>query len=452
MSDSLELYRTIVGIVLGSHVHFHDIRCLVTFAWAIVGILLEKSVHLSKWGIQRSGETQAASKQRQFARWLKNNRIVPNEIYKPLAQTALLDLRGQKLYLALDGSSLWDEFVIVRLALVYRGRALPISWVVLQQKSTTVAFEKYKHILKEAATILPKGCSVILLADRGFDDNALFCAVRDLGWGFRIRLKKSILVQRLNKPSTNVGRLMPAKGGALFLHKVWITERWFGPVYLALAHAQTPNGYEEWAILSDDPTDLHTFDEYGLRFDIEMVFMQMTKTDMFAGGAGWENISDFDISVRDDYSIDEQFYQFSFLFKTGILQSRSDAAAKIIDRSRQTSQFTLPVHLLNKLLLLSFQPLVFTIQVCSTLLIFRQRDNTAQVSLGETIQLVLQSNLTTAQVFPLRLKLLRQPAASMSPLQSCSNDFRMGQDLTQVLPNQFVQFVSRDVTSRTALM
>jgi hypothetical protein len=273
MSDSLELYRTIVGIVLGSHVHFHDIRCLVTFAWAIVGILLEKSVHLSKWGIQRSGETQAASKQRQFARWLKNNRIVPNEIYKPLAQTALLDLRGQKLYLALDGSSLWDEFVIVRLALVYRGRALPISWVVLQQKSTTVAFEKYKHILKEAATILPKGCSVILLADRGFDDNALFCAVRDLGWGFRIRLKKSILVQRLNKPSTNVGRLMPAKGGALFLHKVWITERWFGPVYLALAHAQTPNGYEEWAILSDDPTDLHTFDEYGLRFDIEEDFL-----------------------------------------------------------------------------------------------------------------------------------------------------------------------------------
>jgi len=273
MSDSLELYSAILGIVMNSHVHFHDIRCLMTFAWAIVGILLEKSVHLSKWSILRSGDAQAASKQRQFARWLDNNRIVPGELYKPLAQTALSDLRGQKIYLALDGSSLWDEFVIVRLALIYRGRAIPISWVVLQQKSAMVAFEKYKHILKEAAAILPKSCPVILLADRGFDDNDLFCAVRDLGWGFRIRLKKSILVQRLNKPVTNVGRLMPAKGGALFLHKVWITERWFGPVYLALAHAQTPNGYQEWAILSDDPTDLHTFDEYGLRFDIEEDFL-----------------------------------------------------------------------------------------------------------------------------------------------------------------------------------
>jgi hypothetical protein len=66
---------------------------------------------------------------------------------------------------------------------------------------------------------------------------------------------------------------MPAKGKALFLHKVWITDRQFGPVHLALAHVQTRNGYEEWAILSDDPTDVHTFDEYGLRFDLEENFL-----------------------------------------------------------------------------------------------------------------------------------------------------------------------------------
>jgi hypothetical protein len=163
--------------------------------------------------------------------------------------------------------------VIVRIALVYRGRALPLSWIVLQQQSTMVAFEKYKQILKDAAVTLPKGCPVILLADRGFDDNDLFCAVRDLGWGFRIRLKKSLRVYRVSKPCLSVGRLMPAKGNALFLHKVWITDRRFGPVYLALAHVQTRNGFEEWAILSDDPTDLRTFDEYGLRFDLEENFL-----------------------------------------------------------------------------------------------------------------------------------------------------------------------------------
>jgi len=273
MSDSLTLYRTIIDMILNTRVHFHDFRCLITFAWAIVGVLLEKSVHLSKWGIHRTGRAKAASKQRQFVRWLKNAKIEPATIYRDLVKTVFAEWRNHKIYLALDSSSLWDEFVIVRIALVYRGRALPLSWIVLKQQSTMVAFEKYKQILKEAAAVLPKGCPVVLLADRGFDDNDLFCAARDLGWGFRIRLKKSLRVYRVSKPCLSVGRLMPAKGNALFLHKVWITDRRFGPVYLALAHVQTRNGFEEWAILSDDPTDLSTFDEYGLRFDLEENFL-----------------------------------------------------------------------------------------------------------------------------------------------------------------------------------
>ena len=99
---------------------------------------------------------------------------------------------------------------MVRVALVYRGRALPLSWVVLKQKSTMVAFANYKHILKAAAAILPPHCPVILLADRGFDDNDLFCAARDLGWGFRIRLKKSLNIQPL---SPGLDESVPGSGG-----------------------------------------------------------------------------------------------------------------------------------------------------------------------------------------------------------------------------------------------
>ena len=73
--DSLTLYRTILELVLSSQVHFHDKRCLVTFIWAMVGIIKEKCVHLSHWGNHRPGEVQAASKQRQFARWLSNAKI-----------------------------------------------------------------------------------------------------------------------------------------------------------------------------------------------------------------------------------------------------------------------------------------------------------------------------------------------------------------------------------------
>jgi hypothetical protein len=234
---------------------------------------MERCVHLSRWSNRRPGDVQSASKQRQFARWLANEKIKENVIYHALARKALASWAGEKIYLALDSSSLWDRFVIVRMALIYRGRALPLSWLVMAHASSSVAFEDYKHILKEAAAVLPAGCRVTLLADRGFDDNDLLCLARDLGWSFRIRLKRSLRVYRANKPSTKIGRLMPEKGKALFLHKVWLTDRFFGPVYLALAHAQTRNGYEEWAIVSDEPTDLHTFDEYGLRFDLEENFL-----------------------------------------------------------------------------------------------------------------------------------------------------------------------------------
>ena len=46
----------------------------------------------------------------------------------------------------------------------------------------------------------------------------------------------------------------------------WVAS--FGP-----CHVITPNGSEKWAIVSDEPVGRHTFDEYGLRFDIEENFM-----------------------------------------------------------------------------------------------------------------------------------------------------------------------------------
>jgi len=110
---------------------------------------MEKSVYVSKWGAHRFGEVQAASKQRQFMRCLKNSRIDRVVIYQRLVKSVFVGWGKHKIYLALDSSILWDEFVIVRVALVYRERALPLGWVVLKQKSTMVAFEKYAPIMKD---------------------------------------------------------------------------------------------------------------------------------------------------------------------------------------------------------------------------------------------------------------------------------------------------------------
>lgn len=273
MEDSLRLYRTILEFIWQSGLRLHDLRCLATYAWAITGILLSHTVHLGEWSTHRKTLVKAGSKERQFSRWLHNDKIQPSSIYRPLIKKVLLEWQGQCLYLALDSSVLWDRFVIIRLALVYRGRALPVSWTVMVSQSAMVKLADYQPILEEAAKVLPGNCRVILLADRGFVDQKLSCWLRDQGWNWRIRLKNSTWVHRADGRWMKIARLMPAKGQALFLHKVWLTKRSFGPIYLALAHIQTPDGYEKWAILSDEPTDLHTFDEFGLRFDIEENFL-----------------------------------------------------------------------------------------------------------------------------------------------------------------------------------
>ncbi|MBD2234276.1 hypothetical protein [Phormidium tenue] len=60
-----------------------------------------------------------------LSRWLHNNRLSVHRLYKPLIQAALADWGEDGLCLSLDTSLFWDEYCLIRLAVVYRGRALP---------------------------------------------------------------------------------------------------------------------------------------------------------------------------------------------------------------------------------------------------------------------------------------------------------------------------------------
>src|SRR2546430_17288311 len=60
-------------------------------------------------------------------------------------------------------------------------------------------------------------------------------------------------------------------GQALFWHHVAITKQRYGPVHLALGRPIDSKEY--WCVVSDEPTEAKTFEEYGLRFDIEENFL-----------------------------------------------------------------------------------------------------------------------------------------------------------------------------------
>ncbi len=166
---------------------------------------------------------------------------------------------------------LWGKYCLIRISVVYRGRAVPLVWKVLEHSSSSVSYQVYQGLLDKAAELLPIGCQVVFLADRGFADIDLMAHLKRLGWHYRIRIKGSFWVYRPGHQRRKVKNIPLACGQARFWHHVSITAQRFGPVHLALARPRS--GTECWFVISNEPTNLETFDEYGLRFDIEENFL-----------------------------------------------------------------------------------------------------------------------------------------------------------------------------------
>jgi hypothetical protein len=238
----------------------------------VVGLIEAQCVKLPAWVPFVQGRAQyAQSTQRRFRRWLGNRRIEVTPLYGPLIQQALQGWGKHTVYLALDTSLLWNQYCLIRLSVVYRGRAVPVVWEVIEHGSSSVTHTAYEALLGAVPSLLPAGVKVVFLADRGFADTALLAQLRRLGWHFRIRIKAPFSVVRPGQPVCKVEDFSLASGRALFLHKVAITAEQFGPVSLALARHTSTGEY--WYLVSDEPTTVRTFEEYGRRFEIEENFL-----------------------------------------------------------------------------------------------------------------------------------------------------------------------------------
>ena len=271
MENTPRLYDTLVH-VLSQQATWLDQRHLKTLAWMMVGLIQAGWISLTAWAPYVVSRAQyAQSTVRRFRRWLDNDKIDVLSLYGPFIQQAVAAWGEQALSVALDTSMLWNTSCLVRLSVIYRGRAVPLVWCVLQHGSAQVAFDVYRDLLERAALLLPRSCKVVFLADRGFADTELMAHLQRLGWHWRIRIKSSFWLYRPGQRRCKVERLAVARGHACFWHRVCITEKRYGPVHLAVAQAW--QGQDVWYVLSDEATDGKTFEEYGLRFDIEENFL-----------------------------------------------------------------------------------------------------------------------------------------------------------------------------------
>jgi hypothetical protein len=277
MKSASTVYDALQGFVRQSA--WADVRHMAVLVWMMIGMIEEGKVNLTCW-ISRvqTKAVYAQSTQRRFSRWLHNPRINVARLYGPIIQAALSKWQDSELLLSLDTSMLWDSYCIIRLSVVYRGRAIPVGWRVIEHKSSSVQLSVYQDLLKRVAGLLPSGVKVVLLADRGFVDAELMRYVRNsLNWHYRIRLKGNVWFYRAGRGWRQVKQLHLTAGEAVLLHQVRVYKKHsLTGVHLAVAKVAGTN--EDWYILSSEPTTLKTLAEYGLRFDIEIRQLQYPHT------------------------------------------------------------------------------------------------------------------------------------------------------------------------------
>jgi hypothetical protein len=286
IGDATKLYTATLNHLQQSP--WNDTRNAKTLAWMVTGLIQTGSSNPPDWipSVQTQA-TRAQSTERRFSRWLTNKNITAQHVYTPLITQALqewgeyefrLAFLARKTapcgLLALDTSLIFETHCIIRIVVLYRGRAVPLVQTVIAHASATVSFEQLEEVLNTARAILRrvKHCKVIFLADRGFADISLMQRLKDFGWSYRIRIKACFNIYSPDKQLLcKVGQVALESGQAKYYQNVRLTAKHFGLVHVALAR---PDGVNElWAVVSDEPTSAQTFVEYGWRFQIEECFL-----------------------------------------------------------------------------------------------------------------------------------------------------------------------------------
>jgi len=241
----------------------------------MIGMIESQNVHLNGFGVYVVSRAQLAqSHQRRFRRWLSNRRIDVVCAHQVLLQQALSHWKQERLYLSLDTTLVWNCFCIIWVGVVYRGRTIPITWRIVAQASSTVRLWTIQRVLRQATRVMPTRVAIVLLADRGFADGKLMKYLKEnLGWHFRIRIKRSFQFQ-MEGQWLKVSSVSLQVGHAYFTPVVSIGKtKPYPNVYLAFAHDKQSG--EHWVIVSDEPTTLQTFAQYRLRFQVEESFLDI---------------------------------------------------------------------------------------------------------------------------------------------------------------------------------
>jgi hypothetical protein len=245
-------------------------RHLNTLAAMISGIVGGKSVNLSSIAGKVPDGTKRESRVKKFHRWIKNERIEAQLYFLPFAVELLKALAAHRpLLLAIDGSEVGRQCITLMVSVIYKKRALPIAWIVVEGTKGHFPEDTHLQLVEQVYQIIPDGAEIIFLGDGEFDGIELQATLDTYGWEYVCRTAKNA---QLGADGEHFAfeEVGVRPGECLDVPEVTFTLEDYGPI---LAIAWWEKGYRDPIYLI---TNMELAEEachwYAKRFRIETFF------------------------------------------------------------------------------------------------------------------------------------------------------------------------------------
>lgn len=200
------------------------------------------------------------------------NEAIDEEVYFfPYAKTLLACLALETLVLVIDGSAVGRGCGALMVHVVYKGRALPLGWLVRRGTKGHVSEALHLELVQHVHDLMPLGAQVVCLGDGEFDGTELPRTLEALGWAYVCRTAHNTTAQlEGDRFRLDVMGACIKPGTVVAFQNVRVTAAAYGPVTTICCWAR---GYK-------DPIDLvsnlrsgqQACRYYAKRFRIETFF------------------------------------------------------------------------------------------------------------------------------------------------------------------------------------
>src|SRR5215217_1797495 len=232
MSDNLRRYRAILGEIrqwVPPTLSARQARHLTTTAALISGIVGSQHTHLDKVAAKVPLQAKPASRTKRFVRYLANDTISPAIYYLPFAKALIRSLAHRSLVFIMDGSCIGRGCLTLMLSVVYRGRALPIAWLVVRGRKGHFPEDAHLALLHQLLPLVPRTASVVFLGDGEFDSILLQQTVNAAGWQYVCRTARHLPIC-CGEEWLRCDDLAVARGKVLGVSDAGLTRQDYGPV------------------------------------------------------------------------------------------------------------------------------------------------------------------------------------------------------------------------------